>query len=417
MSAAGNERKMTNRILLVVLCIALAACAPTRASTDLPKETIDSVAPTNDVAPATATEAPTAPTSTVDLFSARIVVDSFEQEVYPFVVDGDCSLGEAIKAANTALPVDGCAAGAPGGILGGAALTVIQLESGTYALTLPDESPLPIGFQGVDWGPSGLPSIIASVVIEGNGAVIERRGETSFRLLFVLPADFGPKPEVTLTNLTLSGGDAGSHLGGGLYLNLVIANLDRVSVTGNQAISGAGIYSSSSTLKISNSVIADNHSPAIETAGLGGGLYSQDSSVEISSTQITNNSAFNRGGGIMNGSGTMMITESILANNTAKVGGGLHTHHQVDANMEPLPNENPSTSISGSCIIGNIATHVSNTSSGSGVYDEASAKNNWWGDPSGPGGAGPGLGDEVTANVFYDPFLIEIPEFCSIALP
>lgn len=30
---------------------------------------------------------------------------------------------------------------------------------------------------------------------------------------------------------------------------------------------------------------------------------------------------------------------------------------------------------------------------------------NWWGDPSGPGGVGPGTGDEVSSWVDYDPWL------------
>ena len=33
---------------------------------------------------------------------------------------------------------------------------------------------------------------------------------------------------------------------------------------------------------------------------------------------------------------------------------------------------------------------------------------NWWGDPSGPGGVGPGTGDEVCEYVFYDPWLTEV---------
>jgi parallel beta-helix repeat protein len=40
---------------------------------------------------------------------------------------------------------------------------------------------------------------------------------------------------------------------------------------------------------------------------------------------------------------------------------------------------------------------------------------NWWGDPSGPGGVGPGAGDEVSAYVDYDPWLTDsvgIKEVC-----
>lgn len=48
---------------------------------------------------------------------------------------------------------------------------------------------------------------------------------------------------------------------------------------------------------------------------------------------------------------------------------------------------------------------------GSGVNNVGStavdARQNWWGDASGPGGIGPGSGDAVWGNVLYDPWLIE----------
>jgi len=333
-------------------------------------------------------------------------VDSFEQEIYPFVVDGDCSLGEAITASNTAAPVDGCAAGDPAGIAGGPAVTVIRLKPGTYTLTMPDQSPLPEILQGIDWGSSGLPPIKASVMIQGNGALIERQGPASFRLLLVFPADFGQTPQVTLTDLTLLGADAGEYVGGGLNLFLASVELNGVSITGNKAGYGGGIYSSSSTLMIVDSTVADNTAGA-PGMGPGGGIYSNDSTVQISHTQITGNtSESSYGGGINNAAGTMTITDSLLAYNTAALGGGL---------VNPLNPVDGSTLISGSCIIGNITSYSSHPGRGSGVFGAADARNNWWGDPSGPGDVGPGLGDQITPDVMYEPFLTELPESCSIA--
>ncbi len=54
---------------------------------------------------------------------------------------------------------------------------------------------------------------------------------------------------------------------------------------------------------------------------------------------------------------------------------------------------------------------------GDGVYNDnsshwADATNNWWGDPSGPGGSGPGSGDEVSDYVTYDDWLTEWCEEC-----
>src|SRR5262249_25880596 len=49
-------------------------------------------------------------TVTFIIKDANIQVDSFDQEK-PFVTNGNCTLGEAIVAANTDTAVDGCAAG------------------------------------------------------------------------------------------------------------------------------------------------------------------------------------------------------------------------------------------------------------------------------------------------------------------
>src|SRR5581483_8246189 len=37
------------------------------------------------------------------------------------------------------------------------------------------------------------------------------------------------------------------------------------------------------------------------------------------------------------------------------------------------------------------------------------ATHNWWGDASGPSGAGPGNGQSVSTNVLFDPFLTSAP--------
>jgi len=52
-------------------------------------------------------------------------------------------------------------------------------------------------------------------------------------------------------------------------------------------------------------------------------------------------------------------------------------------------------------ITGNISYGVFNNN----VSENVSARNNWWGDASGPGGAGPGTGDNISVNVDYDPWV------------
>ncbi len=49
----------------------------------------------------------------------------------------------------------------------------------------------------------------------------------------------------------------------------------------------------------------------------------------------------------------------------------------------------------------------------SGTSATVDAENNWWGDASGPSGAGPGSGVAVSANVDFDPFLDTAPAGCA----
>ena len=59
----------------------------------------------------------------------------------------------------------------------------------------------------------------------------------------------------------------------------------------------------------------------------------------------------------------------------------------------------------------NVTVHNSNifNNTGEGLNNDSgitvNALNNWWGEASGPGGLGPGSGDEVSGNTLYDPWL------------
>ena len=74
-------------------------------------------------------------------------------------VPGQCSLRDAITAANTNAPVASCAAGAAG-------LDTIELPAGVeILLTQVDNS--------VD-GPTGLPVVIEPLILHGNGSAVTR---------------------------------------------------------------------------------------------------------------------------------------------------------------------------------------------------------------------------------------------------
>jgi hypothetical protein len=79
------------------------------------------------------------------------------------------------------------------------------------------------------------------------------------------------------------------------------------------------------------------------------------------------------------------ITGSTLIGNT---GHGLHVQSALGM------------AITGSSITGNTGSGVLNATGGS-----ITATNSWWGDASGPGGGGPGTGDEVTGPANFSGFL------------
>ena len=161
-------------------------------------------------------------------------------------LDGEVTLHEAICAAN-----------------GTAGADTIVLERTAYTLTAPHNH----------WyGPTGLPPIYSEIIIEGNGAVIERSSDNDappFRLLYVagnlhamLESDSpngdtpGPPRHGTLTlrDLTLQGGfarggdggDAGPGVGGGgagmggAIFSQGTLHLERVALIGNHAEGGDG---------------------------------------------------------------------------------------------------------------------------------------------------------------------------------
>src|SRR5687767_2527488 len=94
-------------ICLFVSVFILSACQGTPVVSSVP---VDSVTGTSTFAPATSSPSETpSPTETVTPTippAGLIRVDTLEQEAYPFVENGKCSLGEAIFAANSGEPKD-----------------------------------------------------------------------------------------------------------------------------------------------------------------------------------------------------------------------------------------------------------------------------------------------------------------------
>lgn len=122
---------------------------------------------------------------------------------------------------------------------------------------------------------------------------------------------------VTIDNITLQKGNAGSESGGALYIN-TSSTLNNVLIKNNKAGSGAGIFADDSPLVINNCVITENNA-----TNNGGGIY-VNSRLDLNNTTISNNFATYRGGGI-NGrfSSKISIDNSTISHNiSGDIAGG-----------------------------------------------------------------------------------------------
>lgn len=234
--------------------------------------------------------------------AAAIVVNSTSQE-QPFVTNGNCTLAEAIQAANTDSAIDGCMAGSgPDVIMLGANATYTLMTSAAVAD-----------------GAVGLPVINSTISLQGNNATIQRMGDTPFRLISV-----ASNGALSLQSVTLAGGMV-SRPGGGI-MNAGWLHLDAVHVQDNHALSG-GAIASQGTLRIENSFIQNNSLIVSTSFSEGGGLYIGKGNAQISQSIISDNSAVGERtlqvGALMNYTGTVSITDSLIANNRASEVGAI----------------------------------------------------------------------------------------------
>lgn len=261
----------------------------------------------------------------------------------------DCTLRDAITAANEDKATGGCVAGT-------GADTIVLEAGATYVLTAVDNDTA---------GPTGLPVIDSDIQIEGNGARIERSPEApAFRLLYI-----GPSGILTLRGLALVNGLSGnseqsgtSFDGGGIYNaagTVVLEDIQGLSgnATGDVSLGaspflftrssgrGGGIYNSGH-LTIRKSLVDANRtgngdppSPdhqAPGPAGDGGAIYNVGSMTVESSVISANATGFGgglgtgtvygygesggSGGGIYN-AGSMTVRNSRISSNRAGHGG------------------------------------------------------------------------------------------------
>jgi IPTL-CTERM motif len=212
---------------------------------------------------------------------------------------------------------------------------VINLGGGTYNLTAVDNT-------SVNAGSNGLPVIINTLTINGNGSTIARTGVPLFRILQVGSAT-GTVGALTLNNVVITGGNPGQTLsgpqapinGGGIVVFSASSSLavNGSTISGNTARGGGGISieGTGASAVVTNSTVSSNNVSST-AGGFGGGIAVEgfSSSLTVANSNVINNVAAGAIGGAVGAAGgaisvdgganVINITNSTLSGNQANGG-------------------------------------------------------------------------------------------------
>lgn len=232
--------------------------------------------------------------------AATIVVNTVSDELNS---NGDCSLREAIQAANLNRAVGACAAGEPG-------LDRIIVE----IPVLDPQLELPLGELLITEALTITGEDSPNVTVDG---VFATR-------LFRIAEGVGP---VTFTAMRLASGQTNGQ-GGAMLIeegaNVVIHN---VVMERSRSAGGGAICNLGGTVSIHRTVIKRNE--ARGTAGAGGAILNVQGSLSLLTVTLWQNSASNSGGGIENFAGEVVLDDVTFDDNetgrSPGHGGGLHS--------------------------------------------------------------------------------------------
>jgi len=113
-------------------------------------------------------------------------------------------------------------------------------------------------------------------------------------------------------------GNTSNYYGGGIYSSNTTLTISNSQICSNTAVHGGGIYSSNTTLTITGSTITGN-----ETNDGAGIFNGYNSTLTISESNVSGNTAISSGGGIYNSNAILTITDNTISGNTAAFGAGI----------------------------------------------------------------------------------------------
>ncbi|MBA2490264.1 MAG: hypothetical protein H0V34_00670 [Gammaproteobacteria bacterium] len=164
---------------------------------------------------------------------------------------------------------------------------------------------------------NGLPAITGPLVINGNGATLQRAAAAGTDEFRILEVQSGP---LALSNATLRNGRSEA---GGAILNSGTLNLTNSVLTANEAVPRDGVRGTGGAISNSGILTVLNSTVTLNSARLGGGIANSDfgSARVFNSILSGNTAAF--GAGISNAFGSLVsVTNSLLARNVSERSGG-----------------------------------------------------------------------------------------------
>ncbi len=236
--------------------------------------------------------------------------------------DGVCALPEAFLAAETNTASGATAGECPAGDdADGGGDTLVLPSNGVFNILALEPADVFLGSDGYN----ALPVVSGVITVEGNGSTISRDPGSAgpFRLIEVSGGD------LTLSQVTLSGGDAADEFGGAL-LNTNYGSLSVIgsTISGNSALKGGGVATEvESTTLVRESIVSGNTAVGDGGYVTGGGLFAfEGSTLTVIDSTIDDNIARVAGGGIYaGGAASLIVRDSIISRNMTldtSLGGG-----------------------------------------------------------------------------------------------